>query len=248
MVAFQGRSPHTIKIKNKPIKEGFKFWYIGFNSYIWSWRCHSGPESSEGIVQSRQYQQFGDRGTVKLAPTHQVPIVLCQHVRDLYPEQHYLVFLDNLFLNVIVAHCLLEIGFDVTGTTRKNARGLPASLLAIKNQSKKKKQDKDDEDDGREAPAKPVATLVYNSVLAIIVGWCLVFLWQDNNAVLAITTVHSVHREEDQVGRLRRRPKATSINTALSWPVFEGESTKWLRIPKAIDDYNKGMNSVDNAS
>ena len=252
MVAFQGRSAHTIKIKNKPISEGFKFWCIGFNGYIFTWRCHSGPESSEGMIKSRRYQQIGDRGTVPFAPTHQVPMVLCQHVRDLFPEQQYLVFLDNLFLNVHVAHCLLEIGFFVMGSTRKNAKGVPKEILAIKNQGKKNKKKKDDDsdnDDGREPPAKSVATLVYNSLVAMIVGWCLVFVWQDNNAVLAITTAHSVHRKDDDtVDRLRRRPKATSTNAAMSWPVFEGQATKWLRIPKAIDDYNQGMNGVDNAS
>ena len=133
MVAFTGRSMHKIKVKNKPISEGFKFWYIGFDGYIFTWRCHSGLESSEGMAKSRRYQQFSDRGTVPLAPTHQVPMVLCQHVRDLFPEQQYLVFLDNLFLNVLVAHCLLEIGFFTRGTTRKNAKGVPKEILAIKN-------------------------------------------------------------------------------------------------------------------
>ena len=34
----------------------------------------------------------------------------------------------------------------------------------------------------------------------------------------------------------------------MSRPIFEGQSTKELRIPKAIDDYNYTMNSVDTAS
>jgi hypothetical protein len=63
--------------------------------------------------------------------------------------------------------------------------------------------------------------------------------------VIAITTAHSVHREKDRIERLRRRPKATSTNAAITWPVFEGRATKWLQIPKAIDDYNHGMNGVD---
>ena len=178
-------------------------------------------------------------------------MVLCQHVRDIFPEQQYLVFLDNLFLNVYIAHCLLEIGFFVMGTTRKNAKGVPKEILAIKNQGKTKKTDKDDECvDGEEAiSVKSTATLVYNSLVAVIVGWCLIFVWQDNNAVLAITSAHSVHRgNDDTVLRLRRRPKATSTNAAMSRPVFEGQSTKELRIPKAIDDYNHGMNGIDTAS
>jgi hypothetical protein len=82
----------------------------------------------------------------------------------------------------------------------------------------------------------------------VVVSYCLYFLWQDNNAVLAITTAHSLHRQEDRVEVHRRRPKASSSNAVITWLVFEGESRKWLRIPEAIDDYNHGMNGVDIAS
>ena len=157
----------------------------------------------------------------------QVPLVLCQQVRLRHPEQHYLVFLDNLFLNVEVAHCLPEIGFAVMGTTRKNASGVLNCLVEAKSANR---------------------SLVWNSVLAVIVHYCLCFLWQDNNAVIAITTAHSLHRPEDRTETLRHRPKPTSANAAITWPVFEGHATKWLRIPEAIDDYNHGMNGVDTAS
>jgi hypothetical protein len=50
------------------------------------------------------------------------------------------VFLDNLFLNVEVAHCLLAIGFAVIGITRKNAAGIPHSLLKVKNEEKNKRK------------------------------------------------------------------------------------------------------------
>lgn len=163
----------TIKIKNKPISKDFKFWRISFRpDYIFTWRCHSGLETGEGLAKRCHYEQFGDRETVQLASTHQVPMVLCQHVRDIFPEQQYLVFLDNLFLNVYVAHCPLEISFFVMGTTRKNAKGVPKEILAIKNYEKTTKIDKDDEyvDSEEAIPIKSIATLVYNSLVAIIVG------------------------------------------------------------------------------
>ena len=230
MVAFRGRSKHTVKVKNKPIDQGFKIWALGFNGYIYTFRFHSGCEGSEGMNKPRQFEQH-ELPPIQLAPQFQVPIVLCQQVRTLHPEQQYLVFLDNLFLNIHIAHCLLAIGFAVMGTTRKNAAGIPDALLEVKNTEKKSRKQ-----------------LVWNSVMAVIVSFCLCFLWQDNNAVIAITTAHSLHRQEDQVEVLRRRPKATSSNAAITWPVFEGQSTKWLRIPSAINDYNHGMNGVDTAS
>ena len=90
--------------------------------------------------------------------------------------------------------------------------------------------------------------LAYNSILAIVVDFCLCFLWQDNNAVLANTTAYSVHRVEDRIPRERRRPKASSTNAKQAWDVFDGQSKKWLAIPQPINDYNFGMNGVDTGS
>src|ERR1700750_389309 len=110
------------------------------------------------------------------------------------------MFLDNLFLNVNITHYLLAISFAVMGTTRKSAAGLPESLTDVLAKDKKAK---------KEEQKQP---LVYNSVLAVIVHYCLCFLWQDNNSVLAITTAHSLHRPEDRIQRERKRPKLSSTN------------------------------------
>ena len=122
------------------------------------------------------------------------------------------------------------------GTTRKNAAGLPKSLTSVK--------DKDMESLKKEKK-QPLA---YNSVLAVVIDFCLCFLWQDNNSVLAVTTAHSLHRQEDRVKRQRKRPKITSTNAAQAYSCLEGQSKKWLRVPIPIDDYNHGMNGVDMAS
>jgi hypothetical protein len=42
------------------------------------------------------------------------------------------VFLDNLFLTVELAHTLLQIGIGVMGTTRKNRDGFPQRFLDAK--------------------------------------------------------------------------------------------------------------------
>jgi hypothetical protein len=34
MIPFRGNSSHTIKMKNKPIKEGFKAWVLGDEGYV----------------------------------------------------------------------------------------------------------------------------------------------------------------------------------------------------------------------
>ena len=51
MVALTGRSVHTVKFKNKSIKEGFRIWTPDFNyGYIYSWCWHSLVERPEVLV------------------------------------------------------------------------------------------------------------------------------------------------------------------------------------------------------
>ena len=119
----------------------------------------------------------------------QVPLVLCEKMRYIYSKQLFLMFLDNLFLNISIAHYLLVIGFAVMGTTRKNAARLPKSLTSVKDKNKKLKKKK------KRQP------LIYNSILVVIIDFCLCFLWQDNNSVLAITIAYSLHQQEDCIER-----------------------------------------------
>jgi hypothetical protein len=53
-------------------------------------------------------------------------------------------------------------------------------------------------------------SLVWNSALAEIVELTLCFLWQDNNAVLGLTTAY--YFKDNTVERLRKRPALTLIN------------------------------------
>ena len=244
MIPFQGRTKHNIKIQGKPIKEGFKMWCLGFSGYIWTFSFHSGFENDEGILPSRTATQPIPLVPIHLAPTQQVPLYLCEQVRRLFPTELFIVFLDNLFLNVAIAHALLAVGFAVMGTTRKNAAGLPPSLTAVLAKDKEAKKDAK-KDDGESNKKKKKQPLAYNSVLAVVINYCLCFLWQDNNAVLAITTAHSLHQSTDRVQHKRKRPSSTSTNAKQAHACFEGQSEKWLSIPVPIDDYNHGMNGVD---
>ena len=111
------------------------------------------------------------------------------------------MFLDNLFLNINMAHYLLVVDFAIMSTTRKNAVSLPTSLTNVLVKDKEAKKN-----DKKRQP------LAYNLVLAIVMYKCLCFLWQDNNSVLAITIAHSLHQSEDRVWREHKRPSSTSTN------------------------------------
>src|SRR5947199_9913828 len=84
---------------------------------------------------------------------------------------------------------------------------------------------------------------LWDSCVAHVVENVLCFMWQDNNAVLGVTTAHSLHRpEEDTIIRDRKRPKLTSTNARITRPIFGDLLRKQLLIPLFIDDYNHHMN------
>ena len=85
------------------------------------------------------------------------------------------MFLDNLFPNITIAHALLAVGFAIIDTTRKNAAGLPLSLTAILAKDKEAKKDtkKNNRESNKKKKKQPLA---YNSVLAVVINYCLCFL------------------------------------------------------------------------
>jgi Transposase IS4 len=159
-----------------------------------------------------------------LAPTFALILRLASQL----PEQlRFCVYLDNLFLNVTVAQCLLAIEIYYMGTTRKKAIGVPQHLQSYLNDNNELLWD------------SKIAEVVDNNTLC--------FVWQDNKPVFAITTAHSLHRFEDRIQRTRNCPKISSENACFLNPLFQGQPQKDLLIPKALDDYNHHMKGVDQA-
>jgi Transposase IS4 len=231
MVAFKGRSKHTVKLKSKPIDTGYKLWCIGDHGYIWSWLFPSRIDGVEGLEGGRKTSWLRLRFTddkhtesVLLAPTFALVLRLAEQL----PKQlKFCIYLDNLFLNLPVAQCLLSMGIYCMSTTRKKAVGVPSQL--------QKYLDNNSE-------------LLWDSTIAeVIDNNTLCFIWQDNKPVCALSTAHSLHRSEDRVQRTRRCPKITSENVRILQPVFQDLPFKNLFIPKAINDYNHHMKGVDQA-
>jgi Transposase IS4 len=227
MVPFKGRSPDTVKLKNKPIDVGYKLWCIGDHGYIWSWLFHSRREGVESFPKGKHtvwpQKSKTEQNIISLAPTHALVLRLASQL----PKQlQFCVYIDNLFLNVPVAQGLLAMGIYSMGTTRKNAIGVPERLQSYLNDN---------------------SELIWDSTIAQVVDNTLCFVWQDNKPVIAISTAHSLYRPEDRVERHRRCPKITAQNARVLNPVFKGLPFKDLFIPKAINDYNHHMKGVDQA-
>ena len=223
MIAYSGRTKHTIKIKNKPISEGYKVWVLAEAGYVWTWLWHSKIEGPERVPKNGTEFNYLPipYEPVHLAATFALILRLTRELQSWYDNRVFTVFLDNLFLNVDVAQALLVMGFLCMGTTRKNAKGIPKQLLELKDHNR---------------------ALVWNSCIGIIVNSVLCFLWQDNNAVLGITTAYSLHV---LIKCLRTRPSTTSTNAHIVLPVFGDSKKKELEITYAIDEYNHHMNGVD---
>ena len=77
-----------------------------------------------------------------------------------------------------MAYALLTISVSCIGTIRKSATGVPEEISKAKEEN---------------------CLLVWNSIGVVVVNFYLCFIWQDNNAVIAITTAYSLHYEEDWV-------------------------------------------------
>jgi len=130
MMAFRGRSEHTTKLPNKPIKEGYKNWVLDEHGYVWNWLWYSLVNSTEGAHEPQDVRILKDlpetrRMIMRLAL--QLPI----------QENDYILYLDNLFVSVPLAEALREASVGITGTTRKNSSGLPQWLLDLKHENKK---------------------------------------------------------------------------------------------------------------
>ena len=110
------------------------------------------------------------------------------------------------------------------GTARPTANGFPKTLDVDKDQAKRK--------------------LDWNHLCGEIIDEEVpALLWQDNNSVLLLSTIHE---STSYTLSKRKKPKLTSTNAAKArLPFAPTEHTKLLAIPTIINDYNQHMGGVD---
>jgi hypothetical protein len=149
MLAFRGRSHDIIKLKNKPIGEGFKNWVLADHGYVWCWEWYSVKHGSEGAR-----EPLDSRILAELPETQRMIMRLA--LRLLVDSLDYILYLDNLFTSLPLAKALKEASIGVTGITRKNTKGTPQWLLKLKEKNKE---------------------LVWNSALGEVIDGVLIFLW-----------------------------------------------------------------------
>ena len=123
VVRFSGRSHHTLKIRNKPVKEGYKIFALCSHGYTYGFIWYS---SSVGLANIPPQSN--------LTPTSAGVLSLAQ----LLPSNHcWHLILDNYFTNVPLFERLLLLGIGAAGTTRVDAAGFPQSLKIDKAEARK---------------------------------------------------------------------------------------------------------------
>jgi hypothetical protein len=123
---------------------------------------------------------------------------------------------------------LRKENIGAAGTTRPSGIDYPALLIVLRRKWSTK--------------------LDWGTTVADIVDGVLCIGWQDNNFVLGLSTIHTVHEASSWVKSKRNCLGPTSTNATITGKVFGSSPFMILDIPAWVDDYNHNMNAVDLAN
>lgn len=218
MVRFVGRSKHTFRIKNKPTPTGYKILALCDAGYTYAFLPESRVEKN--VELQDQERIISSQGKELCTTAHKV-----MYLVDQLPQNSgtFNVYMDNYFSSVSLFKHMRDKSIGACGTTRHSSSMFPQEL-------------KD---------TKQTAAMIWNQKHAVVAEDVLCFLWIDSGPVTMLTTIHTLHTPESFVETVRRKPRLTSTNGHQLQRVFGDNARKAVSIPKAINDYNKNMGSVD---
>ena len=189
-----GRSLHTLKFTKKLIKEGFKFYVLAFASYLY-------PYSR--VFQTALFNKKVDSGFEKLKLCYTSKVVL-QLVQSLsYTTFEYTIYLDNFFVKADLLHVLRTLGIGACGTVPKGKaiKKIFPEISFI----------------GSLGKWGSILVKTHPEFSDVSCS-----LWQDNNIVAILTTVHS---GDQFILRLYHRPRDTSTSAVIMQASFIRNST-----------------------
>ena len=188
MIRFRGRSNQTHRIKNKPIKEGYKFFVLAcaWTGFILNFTpTGMNPGKHTNL---NEYDTKGKEGKIMPMLMYLIDTLLTSAKNG----RKFILCMDNYFTLPKVMKKLRELGIGCVGTARARTGWPPAEL------SKTHINDVTDNN------------VTFNQLYWTIDKFgTLVSRWMDNNFVLIVSTIHDV---AGSIAKNRRRPKVTMKN------------------------------------
>ncbi|SRR6266498_1809982 len=115
-------------------------------------------------------------------------------------QSYFVLFLDNYFTSISLFLKLRAENIGAVGIIRSQGTKFPALFITLRQKWSTK--------------------LDWGIICAAIVNDILYIGWQDNNLVLTLLIVHTVHEASSYITRFRKRLLIISINAVTSRKIF----------------------------
>ena len=163
----------------------------------------------------------------ELTPTSSMVLQIAQLLPK-FPNAHFVIYMDNYFTSIPLFSMLWKENISVARITLPLGIDYLALLIVVR--------------------WKWSTKLDWGTTVADIVNGVLCIGWQDNNFVLGLSTIHTVHEASSWVKSKRNRLGPTSTNAIITRKVFGSSPFMILDIPTWVDNYNYNINAVDLAN
>ena len=234
IILFMGKSLETYRLKNKPIKEGYKFFVLASSfGYILNF-TPDGRTAAKN--QTQEYEEDTAQGKIESMIMFVTDIIddFRRQNRSVWEDMQekgvvdddnkdwvkFCLAMDNYFTLPKIMKSLRNREIGVVGTSRFRKAWPPNKLKQVNMDS---------------ANFNDFTYLVDEE-------GTLVARWMDNGLFLMVSTMH---KPGTVTKVFRRRPRKTVKNRRHVEEVWGNESRCWIYIPQVVDDYNKGMGGVD---
>ena len=125
MVPFSGRDANTIRMKNKPVSEGFKVFALAdSNAYVYDTLPTSRIHQNEEVTRIDGISYTGS-------------LVLYLALKLPYRQKTFNIYMDNYFSSIPLFSYLRAKNIGACGTVRTNSRKFPEELKALTKEKKK---------------------------------------------------------------------------------------------------------------
>ena len=242
MIRFYGRSLETHRMKNKPIKEGYKFFVLatkeGFilnftpdgrtaariGEQEYEENRHIGKIESMILFLIKVVDEIKAKQLTRLQKKKGDKIKTRKNEEDLFEDMRmdkFCLAMDNYFTLPKVICSLREANIGIVGTARFRGRTWPPKALR--------------------SVAKE--NVNFNDFHWMVDEYStLISRWMDNGLVFCVSTLHKPGKI---IKRKRKRPRVTQNNRAHVNKIWGDKGATDIYIPTMIDDYNYWMGGVD---